>query len=483
MDKNLDDDDDDEEDNNNNDEKNEDDRQEGVASDHEQTSSDDGCDDFDNGISYEPNEEEEESSSSVSDLSDTILQEPAESSVEGHLISPMPLAGGVTKRRVPVITRTTKIPKKAPDTAAPQQQSKERSNAPPQFKFDGNAKQQREYDCDSDEASYYNLGWEFKRRRLVTAEPKRELLPGNTRPQSSINLPTVDFDRIAASTSWGERVLFDTLSTEQVDELVGYANTLGEEMAVAFDTSMTTSSSNGDESGYNIQMNDSFPSQMLLGNRNPRQQNPMASVSSGPPLPLSWLNYIQTRAAKKVTEHASMKAAESRLGDSAAVVVGMAVEDAITASLLPLAGLHVLRCRALEHMAETEDSDSFPAECNKIQTAVHPVTGESVTLNMEQIAWKTENAFDEWTLPPDEAIMKLLEQGLTSNPSHHFLAEPCRQLETGSPAETEGLVSSTPSSANIIEAERIMLWSKRLNVAPSIIAANPEVMQIFMNPS
>ncbi|KAG7341870.1 hypothetical protein IV203_006962 [Nitzschia inconspicua] len=478
MDKNP----DDEEEDNNNDENNEDNRREGVAPDHEQTS-DDGGDDFDNGISYEPNEEEEESSSSVSDLSDTILQHPAESSVEGDLRSPMPLASGVTKKRVPVRTRTTKSPKKAPDEAVPQRQSKEHSNAHPQFKFDGDAKQQREYDCDSDEASYYNLGWEFKRRRLVTAEPKRELLPGNTRPQSSINLPTVDFDRIAASTSWGERVLFDTLSTEQVDELVGYANTLAEEMAVTFDTSMTTSSSKGDESGYNIQMNDSFPSQMLLGNLNPRQQNPMASVSSGPPMPLSWLKYIQTRAAKQVTEHASMKAAESRLGDSAAVAVGMAVEDAITASLFPLAGLHVLRCRALEHMAETEDSDSFPAECNKIQTAVHPITGESVTLNMEQIAWKTENAFDEWTLPPDEAIMKLLEQGLTSNPTYHFLAEPCRQLKTGSPAEAEGLASSTPSSANIIDAERIMHWSKRLNVAPSIIAAHPEVMRIFMNPS
>ena len=62
---------------------------------------------------------------------------------------------------------------------------------------------------------------------------------------------------------------------------------------------------------------------------------------------------------------------------SAQVAVGMLVEEALTASLVPLAQAHVERCRYLD----------------------------------------AEQAFDEWTLPPTEAILRIPNGGSTWLPS------------------------------------------------------------------
>jgi hypothetical protein len=138
-----------------------------------------------------------------------------------------------------------------------------------------------------------------------------------------------------------------------------------------------------------------------------------------------------------------------------------------------LAGLHVLRCRALEDMAVIA---SHPKDYNNLQSAFHPITGNLVQLNMEKIAWKTEKAFEEWTLPPDEAIMKLLEQGMISKDSTNFLPNACRKFNIG--PEQPGTDSSA-SLPNMVATENIQLWSKVLNVSPSVIMENPDLIGIF----
>lgn len=208
---------------------------------------------------------------------------------------------------------------------------------------------------------------------------------------------------------------------------------------------------------------------------------------------------------------------ESPFRDSVAVAMGMYLEECLTASLLPLAGLHVLRCRALEGMAsgETEacpvaaspsigkkqdDSqrqrkrrresrDQHAAGYALQPIALHPVTGEQVKLDMNhQIRWKDEKAFDEWTIPPEEAILKLMEQGLLSKDlPYHFVPDASRSWNPKQSLKHNhrdsnddvnlgpGFGSSTVSNDNRIDA-----LAKRYNVESRMISANKELFDIFL---
>jgi hypothetical protein len=186
---------------------------------------------------------------------------------------------------------------------------------------------------------------------------------------------------------------------------------------------------------------------------------------------------------------------ESCFDASAGVAIGVAVEEAVTASLLPLAGLHVLRCRAVEDMEVTEDDTihshrhdqttaatsrlTEPSYSNK-RVAIHPVTGEKVELDMEKIDWKNEKSFQEWTLPPEEAILKLQEQGLISPTVNHFLAAPCRRYSTKEPSNPTQPPPHPPSRLSAKDYYR--LWGKRHNVNPNILASNAQVFSPFLHP-
>jgi hypothetical protein len=75
---------------------------------------------------------------------------------------------------------------------------------------------------------------------------------------------------------------------------------------------------------------------------------------------------------------------------SALIAIGMLVEEMITVSLLPLAQDHVNRCRALEQVEDDHSSN------NKRKR-------QQQTYDMKQ-----QHSFFQWTLPPDEAIAKLM---------------------------------------------------------------------------
>jgi hypothetical protein len=446
-----------------------------------------GSEDYERHEDQDPQELDESPVSEVSEIRQNypsgkkMRQQQKE---ESATATPIPLESRGRKRNNQEISSTTtkhqkQATKQNADMQGETSDSYQEENSEVQhdlqdsFKFDGNDKQQRQdmYGFDR-ETSYYNLGWEFKRRRLLTIKRKKDLLPATPRPVSSNNLQTIDFDQLAASSEWAKLALFETLSTTQIDELVGLATTLREDNAninAAFETSQDNYDGHGQDNENSASGLPSF--------RDVQQQNLLASLSSSPPLPPSFLRYIQFKASEQLTKDEHKKAAESRLDDSAAVAIGMALEDSITASLLPLAGLHVLRCRALEDMAVTEETTSYPMDYSKWQSAFHPITGRLVQLNMERILWKTEKASDEWTLPPDEAIMKLLEQGMISKNTTYFLANASRKINIGS---EDPRTDSSASLSDVSYTEDIHMWSKLLNVSPSVIHANPDLIGVFM---
>ena len=125
---------------------------------------------------------------------------------------------------------------------------------------------------------------------------------------------------------------------------------------------------------------------------------------------------------------------------SGLVAMSMALEEMITASLLPLAGYHVMRCRRIEEQNQAKDDEeedenyvqyekgdptvpySTPLQNTRIHC--HPITQQPIEINGElnnsnnnnNNTTEKENPWDEWTLPPEESILKLLEQGLIQVP-------------------------------------------------------------------
>ena len=82
---------------------------------------------------------------------------------------------------------------------------------------------------------------------------------------------------------------------------------------------------------------------------------------------------------------------------SALVALGMVWEDAITASLLPLARQHVARCRRLEQQKPSETASPSPNDMSNRSE------GEA-----------RMDPFQEWTLPPEQAIWRLAQEDASS---------------------------------------------------------------------
>jgi hypothetical protein len=134
-----------------------------------------------------------------------------------------------------------------------------------------------------------------------------------------------------------------------------------------------------------------------------REPNPLLEAELGSPLPQSQLNYIQEKArdlvrgkpdnpniSKAKVMDASMKCILESFDNSAAVAMGVMLEEMITANLLPLAEAHVQRCRYLEEQYNPQQQ----------------VT--ALPRNLEN------PSFQQWTLPPEEAIFNTIVSSLST---------------------------------------------------------------------
>lgn len=116
-----------------------------------------------------------------------------------------------------------------------------------------------------------------------------------------------------------------------------------------------------------------------------RQEEPLGLLAHLPvaPPPPSHLAYLHRRISDRYST-----AAKINMDSSAYVAIGMAVEEALTMALMPLAEAHVDRCRRLER-----------EESSKCRETTH-------------LLWsKGLDPYHEWTLPPGEAIAELASNG------------------------------------------------------------------------
>lgn len=254
--------------------------------------------------------------------------------------------------------------------------------------------------------------------------------------------PTIDWEE-QAQKRWGRKKLFQNKSqtnatVDQICTLVGLATAYAEEEA-------------GD------------PTQMY---QDPRHQNPLlVGLASNTPLPLSYLNYVMERA-RMVPEFDEGKLLQT-FDESALVAIGMVLEEMITASLLPLAGLHVVRCRQLERSLENTTDDTMNGPPQGQGLLSHPITGQAILVRGTNVKTK-ENPFEEWTLPPEEAMLKLLEQGLVPKEGVPLLRKPAHRA---SGVSTQDARRQLP----------IQSWLQEQGLQPDLVDHNKELFKLFLS--
>jgi hypothetical protein len=182
-------------------------------------------------------------------------------------------------------------------------------------------------------------------------------------------------------------------------------------------------------------------------------------------------------------------------GESALVAIGMILEEMLTASLLPLAGLHVQRCRELEKVHSEEETESL---------LLNPINGQSIPSHQTNIN-ETETPFQEWTLPPEEAMFKLLEQGMVPREGVPLVREPTRATAAAAGAEEsvedrrkesirnwlesqmvprvgrEGPAAGARETVEDSRKESLRNWLKSQELDPDLVAKNREVFRLFLS--
>lgn len=273
-----------------------------------------------------------------------------------------------------------------------------------------------------------------KRKRL------EELLSSSSSEERHCNVKTVVFDEHAEG-KYAEEVLYKYLDDREIATLVGLATTNGREYdnPVISKTSVASSATN-----------------------TPSENNPLVGLPNSP-LPPSHLNYIARRSLESPSFKPDM---ERRFDHSALVAIGMFLEEMITASLLPLAGCHVMRCRELE----ARSSETYLQESGFAKSEIHPITGQNVgkLIAQKQQAGDANDVYEEWTLPPEEALQKVAKEQKQLL-KHCFLPTSLSVTRTMNDSEKREAEQSTSTS-----------WCREQHLDTTFVRKNMDVFGLFI---
>ena len=275
-----------------------------------------------------------------------------------------------------------------------------------------------------------------KRKRLD------ELLSSSSSEARRSSVETVVFDEHAEG-KYAEEVLYKYLDDREIATLVGLATT------------------NGREDDYPVNST-RISSVASLATNTPAENNPLLGLPNSP-LPPSHLNYMALRSLETPSFKSDL---ERRFDHSALVAIGMFLEEMITASLLPLAGCHVMRCRELE----ARSGETYLQESDFSRCQIHPITGQNVgKLNSKkQQAGDANVVYEEWTLPPEEALQKVAEEQKQLL-KHCFLPTSLSATRTMNDAEKQA-VEPSPSTS----------WCREQQLDTTFVRKNMDVFGLFI---
>jgi hypothetical protein len=194
------------------------------------------------------------------------------------------------------------------------------------------------------------------------------------------------------------------------------------------------------------------------------KDNPLSRLPNDP-LPLSYLNHLMLQAGRIPDFHETLT---EKFDTSAIVAIGMMLEEILTASLLPFAGCHVLRCRQLESKPTTKDAAILtPTSEVKLK---HPISHQPITFDPRNLS-DEESAFLAWTLPPEEAILQLARQGMLPDTGIPLVRDPIRSS-----------ICPSPGTFEVVKARNAIqrLFAKGNMKDENFLSANRDLMDIFL---
>lgn len=279
----------------------------------------------------------------------------------------------------------------------------------------------------------------------------------------------VDLEDVATGTLCSQ-LLFAGLDSNEISELIGFATHHSvEEQSVNLEQTRPP-----DRNGSNVLedygLAPSIPQHPLWRSQQAQWENPLLGLPNVP-LPPSHLHYL-SQTTLSIPEFE--KKLEEGFADSALVAIGMLIEEMITASLLPLAGFHVLRCREIEKLS-TDVSDAMDQtqpspDKSDIRQLSHPTMPQKIWSDQISVN-RNDIVCDEWTLPPEEAMLKLLEQNAIPNDGLELTSPPTRSMIA--PANN---YRRPPTN----EWQSIQKWSKAQGLDPYYVVQNMDVYRLFL---
>jgi hypothetical protein len=291
----------------------------------------------------------------------------------------------------------------------------------------------------------------------------------------------VEWDRLI-ETRWGTDRFNKYLPVFQIDELVGWATHLS-------------------SSSYSPSLLLSDPYSSHNQEQPPPQQehNPLLGLPNVPMRPTLLRDLIQIPAYEilnsSTNEKENLDLYMQRFDQSAAVAISMMLEEMITLTLLPMAQLHVQRCRQLEASipdfsnelldddvdknvsSKTATKDSFRGS-EQDPGQLRPDQPSSISEHQRQ----RQEVWDMWTLPADEAILSLITSGIQPDPSNdlppsHWLTA-CAPTHTLIPLETSAFSSQTQLTQKARET-----WCQSQQLDPEFVQQNMEDLFKYFVPN
>jgi len=172
-----------------------------------------------------------------------------------------------------------------------------------------------------------------------------------------------------------------------------------------------------------------------LSSLSPPWFNPLLGLPGEDSLPPSLLHFIYKSGADSLRESSGQKRKWESFDTSAMVALGMVLEETITMALLPLARRYSERCMGLGSFADTDDTmhgrgqqrkaaakrkkkkdketksaaagAGSAADADSRVSSAELDAGESIEAD-DVTAGNEDQLFTDWTLPPEEALFKLL---------------------------------------------------------------------------
>ena len=150
---------------------------------------------------------------------------------------------------------------------------------------------------------------------------------------------------------------------------------------------------------------------------------------------------------------------------SALVALGVAAEEVLTASFLPLATAHVSRCRRLEER-EAEEGGAGSGE-------------DRVGVGRGEEEEEEYSANDEWNLPPEEAVERLSAEefragGRWSRETYlPSAAPPSRPGRSPATSTGSGISNSDNSPSSLSAAAR--QWCRAHGLDPVVVRGNVDL--------